>query len=227
VVVGEETFPSDEKSSLMVEVPKPSDITNVFGLNNPQHMYTKMMVELTNLQTALSVWTKNEPYPEPLFIAFNLAVTAWHMSDWLWMSSRKNREMLARKYSIAYNETPSGIDSGLGRFQEAVAKENRALYACREIANASKHMRRKKHDPEIKALVEWHPVIEAVGHAKVGDLVMSLSIFDGEKKWDASRFFIDAIGHLSCTRFRRHRVRCFMEQEVCHGETAVYAGVQA
>src|SRR5712675_925983 len=32
---------------------------------------------------------------------------------------------------------------------------------------------------------------------------------------------------LSCTRFRRHRVRCFMEQEVCHGETAVYARVQA
>ena len=32
---------------------------------------------------------------------------------------------------------------------------------------------------------------------------------------------------VSCTRFRRHRVRCFMEQEVCHGETAVYPGVQA
>src|ERR1700674_1857867 len=32
---------------------------------------------------------------------------------------------------------------------------------------------------------------------------------------------------MSCTRFRRHRVRCFMEQEVHHGETAVYAGVQA
>src|SRR5712664_26608 len=32
---------------------------------------------------------------------------------------------------------------------------------------------------------------------------------------------------VSCTRFRRHRVRCFMEQEVCHGETAVYPRVQA
>src|ERR1700743_1899179 len=32
---------------------------------------------------------------------------------------------------------------------------------------------------------------------------------------------------VSCTRFRRHQVRCFMEQEVCHGEKAVYAGVQA
>ena len=33
--------------------------------------------------------------------------------------------------------------------------------------------------------------------------------------------------NLSCTRFRRHRVRCFMEQEVRHGEKAVYTGVQA
>ena len=32
---------------------------------------------------------------------------------------------------------------------------------------------------------------------------------------------------MSCTRFRRHQVRCFMEQEVRHGEKAVYAGVQA
>ena len=32
---------------------------------------------------------------------------------------------------------------------------------------------------------------------------------------------------VSCTRFRRHRVRCFMEQEVRHGEKAVYARVQA
>jgi ABC transporter substrate binding protein len=32
---------------------------------------------------------------------------------------------------------------------------------------------------------------------------------------------------MSCTRFRRHQVRCFMEQEVRYGEKAVYAGVQA
>jgi hypothetical protein len=33
--------------------------------------------------------------------------------------------------------------------------------------------------------------------------------------------------NLSCTWFRRHQVRCFMEQEVRYGEKAVYAGVQA
>jgi hypothetical protein len=35
------------------------------------------------------------------------------------------------------------------------------------------------------------------------------------------------IDRVSCTRFRRHQVRCFMELEVRHGETEVYARVQA
>jgi hypothetical protein len=154
-----------------------------------------MMVELIRFQDASSVWTKNEPYPEPLFIAFNLAVTIWHMTDWLWMSGIKTRTMLAKLYGVAYNETPSGIGSGLERFQDAVAKDCRPLHTCREIANASKHMRRKKHDPKIQALVEWHLVIEPAGHAHAGDRVMSLSIYDDGKKQDASRFFIDAIAY--------------------------------
>jgi len=41
------------------------------------------------------------------------------------------------------------------------------------------------------------------------------------------RWIVERTIALSCTRFRRHRVRCFMEQEVRHGEKTVYAGVQA
>ena len=37
----------------------------------------------------------------------------------------------------------------------------------------------------------------------------------------------EKLRRLSCTRFRRHRVRCFMEQEVRDGAKAVYTGVQA
>ena len=179
----------------MVEAPKPSDISNVFGLNNPQHIYTKLVVEVNHFMTAQSVWTKNEPYPEALFVGFNVAVTAWHMTDWLWMSHIKNRTLFAKLYGVLHNETPSGLEKGLSRFQDAVAANRRSLYICREIANDSKHMRKKKPDPNIKALAEWHPAVEAAGHARVGDLVMSLSIFDGQTKWDASRLFIDAMGY--------------------------------
>jgi hypothetical protein len=37
----------------------------------------------------------------------------------------------------------------------------------------------------------------------------------------------EALSGMSCTRFRRHQVRCFMEREVRHGAKAVYTGVQA
>jgi hypothetical protein len=166
----------------MAEAPAPSDISNVFGMNEPQHMLTKMYVELNDLQNSLSIWDKNEPYPKPLFIAYNVAVTAWHMTDWLWMSSLETRALLAKLYDIHYFETPTGIGSGLARFQDKVADACRPLYICREIANGSKHLRRKKSDPKIQALIDWQPAPADIGEAKAGDMVMNLVIVDDGKK---------------------------------------------
>lgn len=102
---------------------------------------------------------------------------------------------MAALYRVEYNETPSGIEKGLERFQDAVAKDCRALHVCREIANASKHMRKKKPDADIKAIVEWHEAIDGAGNAQPGDLVMSLSIVDRAKRQSAVRLFIDALGY--------------------------------
>jgi hypothetical protein len=180
----------------MPEVPRPSDIQNVFGLNQPQHMVSKLYFEIMKLMDSTSVWTKNESFPEPLFFAFNTAVTAWHITDWLWESSQKTRHLLSKRCKFDYNEwSQNGRNTGLSKFQEAVAKDCRPLYICREVANASKHMRRKKVDPAIKALAEWYPALEEVGHVEVGDLVMSLSILDGEKRHDATHLFIEAAGY--------------------------------
>ena len=180
----------------MVEPPKPSDIPNVFGLNEPQHMVSKLYFEILELMESLSVWTKSGEFPEPLFIAFNTAVTAWHITDWLWESREPTRALMKRRFKFEYNEwSQNGRNTGLHKFQDAVASDCRPIYICREIANASKHMRRKKIDPTIKAVAEWHPALEAVGHVKVGDLVMSLTILDGDQRHDAERLFIDAAGY--------------------------------
>jgi len=40
-----------------------SEIPNVFGMNEPQHMLTKLYVEIQDLSTSLSVWTKSEAFP--------------------------------------------------------------------------------------------------------------------------------------------------------------------
>jgi hypothetical protein len=44
----------------MALAPKLSPISNVFGLNEPQHMISKLYFELLKLMDSLSVWTKSE-----------------------------------------------------------------------------------------------------------------------------------------------------------------------
>jgi hypothetical protein len=180
----------------MFEAPKPSDIPNVFGMNEPQHMLTKVYVEVSDLTESLSVWTKSEAFPRPLFIAWNTAVTAWHMTDWLWASSQATREKLRKKYNFEYNEmTQSGRENGLIAFQKAIRLDCRELHICEEIANASKHMRRRTNDPDIYAEIEWHPAIGPVAEVKKGDLVMNLVIHDKDSKTDAQLIFIGAAGY--------------------------------
>jgi hypothetical protein len=61
--------------------------------------------------------------------------------------------------------------------------------------------------------------ISPAGSALIPD-VAGLTGYVLEKLVESDRTVIDGI--MSCTRFRRHQVRCFMEQEVRHGEKAVY-----
>jgi hypothetical protein len=126
----------------------PNRIPNVFGLNEPQHMVSKPYFEIMKLMDSLSVWTKSREFPEPLFIAFNTAVTAWHITDWLWESRESTRAAMKKRFGFDYNEwSQRGRNTGLHTFQNAVVADRRSIYICREIANASKDMRRKKIDP--------------------------------------------------------------------------------
>lgn len=179
----------------MVEAPKPSEIQNVLAMDDPQQMLAKLLWEIRELTDAMSVWVENEEFPVAIFIAFNAVVTAWHITDWLWQSSSERRVALAKRYNFAYAETETGIRKGLERLQNAVVEDCRALYVCREIANGSKHMRRKKADPDVKAKAEWHKAWESVGVVNVGDYVMSMTITDGSEALDPIRWFIDAFGY--------------------------------
>jgi hypothetical protein len=180
----------------MFEPPKPSEIQNVFALNKPQHMLSKLLWEIDRLSTSLSVWTKRTEFPEPLFIVWNAAVTAWHITDWLWQSGPDIRAILARRYNLKFVEgSKTAVREGLESFQEAIANDCRFLYVCREIANGSKHMRKNKVDPDVTALARWLPVIQGAGHVKPGDYTLSLIIIDGDQQQDATRWFIQAFGY--------------------------------
>jgi hypothetical protein len=180
----------------MAEIPQPSDIQNVFALNKPQHMLSKLLWEIDSLSKSLSVWTKRGEFPEPLFIVWNAVVTAWHISDWLWQSTPEIREILTKRYKLKFVEgSKNALREGLEEFQNAVANDNRFLYVCREIANGSKHMRKNKIDPDITAEARWDLAIEGAGHVKPGDLMLSLFIIDGDHEEDADRWLIQAFGY--------------------------------
>jgi hypothetical protein len=180
----------------MVEVPKRSEIQTVFAMNEPQHMLSKLLWEIQRLMDAMSVWKDNEIFPEPIFMAFNTAVTAWHITDWLWQSSPKTRQVLETRFKLTFNEgTKSGLRKGLERFQDAIVADSRPLYICREIANASKHMGKTRVDPDVKAVANWDPVVDRTGLVRPGDLVMSLRISDGDERRDAVFWFIEAFGY--------------------------------
>jgi hypothetical protein len=51
------------------------------------------MWELQHLTTSMSVRKENKGFPEAVFRAFYTAVTAWHVTDWLWQSRAETREI--------------------------------------------------------------------------------------------------------------------------------------
>ncbi len=115
---------------------------------------------------------------------------------WLWASKQTTRDKLSKKFKFDYNEaTVSGREKGLGAFQKAVRKACRELHVCWEVCNASKHMRLRTNDPDIRVEIEWHEAKELVGEVKVGDLLMNLFVYDKEEKTDATLVFIEAAGY--------------------------------
>jgi hypothetical protein len=148
------------KITSAAEVPKVGDIGNVFAMHEPHHMLAKLLWEIHELTTSMSVWVENEQFPVSIFRSWNAAVTAWHITDWLWASSKETRDLMRKRYDVFDDETKKGLRKGLGVFQDRIAEDCRELYLCREIANGSKHMRTEKRDEKVRALAKWDPVIE-------------------------------------------------------------------
>jgi hypothetical protein len=104
----------------MAEAPKRSEIQNVLAMDDPQQMVAKLLWEIRELTSAMSVWVDNEEFPVAIFTAFNAAVTAWHITDWIWQSSPERRLILAKRFKFLHSETSNGVRDGLKHFQDPV-----------------------------------------------------------------------------------------------------------
>jgi hypothetical protein len=123
---------------MLIIRPPPAGPSSVFALATPQHMLAKLAWEIRQLGESLAPNDADFVWPlVPAYHAYNSAVTAWHLVDWIWCTAdQKLRAQLAEKFHF---DIPSSARKGLARFSDSIARDCRALHLCRIIANGSKH----------------------------------------------------------------------------------------
>ena len=134
-----------------------------FGLSDSRDILEKLRWELDTLFCRVRHDIRVCQYH-----AFNCAITAWHVTDWLWedMSEKLKRE---RHWSTCKE------------FQNYVSEECPELKLCREIANGSKHCRLegRNANPAISA-----KICDGEGYDYGNPIIV-----EGDKERDADQVF--------------------------------------
>jgi hypothetical protein len=91
---------------------------HTFGIEGCRDLLGKLEWEIACFKAV------NKP-PELQYHAFNCAVTAWHLTDWVWRDLRRSKKTLPGER--------------LSDFKQSCASQSPALHLCGFIANASKH----------------------------------------------------------------------------------------
>jgi hypothetical protein len=126
-----------------------------FGLHTPQDLFAKLRRELVRFEAATSHESTEHRHQSDL--AFNCAVTAWHLVDWTWQFRRQD-QVIASKIP------------GHFRFQDfhaLVRNQCESLDICHEIATGAKHVRLDQ---------KANPVVEAATKCVVHDSGIARSI---------------------------------------------------
>ncbi len=73
------------------------------------------------------------------FMAFNAAITAWQLSDWVWLDMTPDqRKELARDWGNFLSSSNLSLVNA-GDFRGVLRRKERTIGICRQIATASKH----------------------------------------------------------------------------------------
>lgn len=119
-----------------------------FGLVKPVHLFHKLSWEIVQLEQHLQKPMPIEPLGFPLaaYMAFNVAVTAYHLCEWVWGSwSEEERKKFFK------TEEPKCLPKKQDEeFRRAMMKSCKALKVCQQLANSSKHLNYRSRDPSIK-----------------------------------------------------------------------------
>jgi hypothetical protein len=153
-------------------------VPQTFAIEDAKAMTEKLWWEIETFRDEQNLEHK-------LWRAFNCAVTAWHIIDWLWKERRRDDRWKVGK---------------LEKFQETMERRSRELRLCRFIANASKHGGvDRKPDPTIQVTVkakDMPPSSDEVDDSRDWEIVIS----DRRGEQDALQVF--------------YKVQSFLDHEV-------------
>ena len=133
---------------MKVPVPeKPLD--KVFAMVTPYHYLRKLHWEVEGLRKSTVPSADFDAHLTAAYHAFNCAITAWHMVDWVWESlDAAERQELSKSLGMQV------ADGSL--FRNSMRSASRAINCCRDIATGSKHkIVARGGDPEVRAVLEW------------------------------------------------------------------------
>ena len=170
----------------------PSRPDKVFMLATPAHMLQKFHWEIHTLKKALTDKPEHLGHIHaPSYCAFNCAVTAWHIADWVWQSPDANQEDLLLRLGI-----PFTVDDkkNFSAFQNGIRQKSRSIHICRQLAIGSKHMIVTSHpDPTVTVDMRWETKAAKFGEAKFGDpfaaSVYHLIVVDNQEEHSAVDVF--------------------------------------
>ena len=127
-----------------------SDLTelesgHVFRMRSPHDIFRKLYREKQRFEKAT---LDEEGRADQVDAAINFAMTAWHMTDWVW---GQYQQELCEFFDV----------SELPKFQDKMRRQCSELAVCDVIANAAKHggtAHKKKDRPDVETILVAHPV---------------------------------------------------------------------
>jgi hypothetical protein len=116
------------------------------GLHSAEDLLRKLRWEVGEMEHKIGKVPDNQV---EAYHAFNAAVTAWHICDWVWETAPM--ELRAR----FKRDSPEPSAKGVRLLAALVCEQCRELYLCRHLATGAKHFRVDQfNDPGVTATLE-------------------------------------------------------------------------
>ncbi|MCK0547876.1 MULTISPECIES: hypothetical protein [Pseudomonas syringae group] len=121
-----------------------------FQLNSPLQLLIKLVWNVKQLRSSVRSSDKAGEFFPTVYKAFDCAITAWQLADWVWASVQDKGAILSKVPTKYAGRKP------LAQFQALICDENKYLRICRHIADSNKHFGvDHRPDPKLKVSVEW------------------------------------------------------------------------